>query len=262
MTMRRKVNLAGKVAVVTGGGRGLGRASALAFAAAGAKVVVVSRTKDELEEVVRLMGDDCGLAVTGDVSEEATAIRVMEASVERFGGVDILMNNAAMVGPFLRMEEVSVADWNTALSVNLKGAFLFARMAVPLMRRRGGGAIINVTSGLGSYARSPFGLYCIAKGGLNQLTRILALELEGDGIRVNGLDPSVMDTGMQTEIRAAGPQTLGSKTWQTFKDYKEKGLLKPAEKTARLALFLADFSLSFTGEIGDADHYASLGFAG
>jgi NAD(P)-dependent dehydrogenase (short-subunit alcohol dehydrogenase family) len=196
------------------------------------------------------------------VSEEATAIRVMKASVERFGGVDILMNNAAMVGPFLRMEEVSVADWNTSLSVNLKGAFLFARMAVPLMRRRGGGAIINVTSGLGSYARSPFGLYCIAKGGLNQLTRILALELEGDGIRVNGLDPSVMDTGMQTEIRAAGPQTLGSKTWQTFKDYKEKGLLKPAEKTARLALFLADFSLSFTGEIGDADHYASLGFAG
>lgn len=95
--MRRQVNLAGKVAVVTGGGRGLGRATALAFAAAGAKVVVVSRTKDELEKVVRLMGDDNGLAVTGDVSEEATAIRVMEAAVERFGGVDILMNNAAMV---------------------------------------------------------------------------------------------------------------------------------------------------------------------
>ncbi|MRR55176.1 MAG: SDR family NAD(P)-dependent oxidoreductase [Deltaproteobacteria bacterium] len=97
MSMRRQVNLAGKVAVVTGGGRGLGRATALAFAAAGAKVVVVSRTKDELEKVVRLMGDDNGLAVTGDVSEEATAIRVMEAAVERFGGVDILMNNAAMV---------------------------------------------------------------------------------------------------------------------------------------------------------------------
>lgn len=260
--MRRQVHLAEKVAVVTGGGRGLGRAAALEFAAAGAKVVVVSRTKDELEDVVRLVGDDNGLAVTGDVSEETTAIRVMEAAVERFGGVDILMNNAAMVGPFLRMEEVSTADWNTALSVDLMGPFLFAREAIPLMRRRGGGAIINVTSGLGSYARSPFGLYCIAKGGLNQLTRILALELEGDGIRVNGLNPGVMDTEMQAKIRAAGPQTLGSVTWQTFKGYKERGQLKPAEESARLALFLADSSLSFTGEIGDADYFASLGFAG
>jgi NAD(P)-dependent dehydrogenase (short-subunit alcohol dehydrogenase family) len=259
--MRREVNLAGKVAVVTGGGRGLGRASALAFAEAGAKVVVISRTKDELEEVVRLMGDERGLSVTGDVSEEETAIRAMKAAEERFGGVDILMNNAAMVGPLLRMEEVSEVDWNTALSVNLKGAFLFARTVIPLMRRRGGGAIINVTSGLGSYARSPFGLYCIAKGGLNQLTRILALELEDDGIRVNGLDPSVMDTGMQAEIRAAGPQMLGSETWHRFMDYKEKGQLKAAEDTARLALFLADPSLSFTGEIGNDDHYTSLGFA-
>jgi len=183
------------------------------------------------------------------------------ATVERFGGIDILLNNAAVVGPLRRMEDVAVVEWDAALSVNLRGAFLFAREVVPQMRRRGGGAIINVTSGLGSFVISPFGAYCIAKAGLNQLTRILALELEDAGIRVNGLDPGVMDTAMQEKIRAAGPQALGAETWQRFVDYKEKGILKPAEKAARLALFLASPPQSLTGEIGDAGYYASFGFA-
>jgi benzil reductase ((S)-benzoin forming) len=130
------------------------------------------------------------------------------------------------------------------------------------MRRGGGGVIINVTSGLGTYALSPFGLYCIAKGGLNQLTRILALELAGDGIRVNGLDPGVMDTGMQEGIRGAGPRTLGSGTWQRFVAFKENGLLVPPETVARLALFLADPPPSLTGEIGGASHFATFGFGG
>ncbi len=260
--MQSATNLSGTVAVVTGGGRGLGRAAALAFAGAGAAVTVVSRTEAELHEVVRLIGDDRCLAVAGDVGEEETARRVVAATAERFGGVDILMNNAAIVEPFVKMEEVTATEWERALSVNLKGAFFFARAVAPQMRRRGGGAIINVTSGLGSCALSPFGLYCIAKGGLNQLTRILALELKSDAIRVNGLDPGVMDTGMQEHIRAAGPHTLGAGTWRRFMSFKEEGLLDPADTSAHLALFLADPPLALTGEIGDAAHYASFGFAG
>lgn len=253
--------LAGKVAVVTGGGRGLGRAAALAFAAQGASVAIVSRTESELGEVARLIGNDRCIALAGDVGLGDTARRVVAATVKWFGGVDILMNNAAVVGPFRRMEDVTEPEWDASLAVNLKGAFLFAREVVPHMRRRGGGAIINVTSGLGSFVLSPFGLYCIAKGGLNQLTRILALELGDAGIRVNGLDPGIMDTGMQDTIRTAGPQTLGPETWRSFVAYKEKGMLDPAEKVARLAVFLASPPPSLNGETGDAAHYASFGFA-
>ena len=258
--MQRGEQLAGKVAVVTGGGRGLGRAAALAFAAEGASVAIVSRTECELREVTRLIGSGKCIAVPGDVALEDTALRVVAATVETFGGVDILMNNAAVAGPFKRMEDVTMPEWDAALAVNLKGAFLFVRAVAPHMRRRGGGAIINVTSGLGSFVLSPFGLYCIAKAGLNQLTRILALELGDAGIRVNGLDPGVMDTGMQEQIRAAGPQTFGSDTWRRFVAYKEQGMLKPAEKAARLALFLASPPRSLTGETGTAAHYASYGF--
>jgi len=253
--------LAGKVAVVTGGGRGLGRAAALAFASQGASVAIVSRTESELNEVARLIGNDRCIAIAGDVALEDTAKRAVAAAMKWFGGVDILMNNAAVAGPFRRMEDITEPEWDAALAVNLKGAFLFSREVVPQMRRRGGGAIINVTSGLGSFVLSPFGLYCIAKGGLNQLTRIFALELGDAGIRVNGLDPGVMDTGMQATIRASGPQTLGADTWRSFVAYKEKGMLDPAEKVAQLALFLASPPPTLTGEIGSAAHYAAFGFA-
>lgn len=254
--------LDGKVAVVTGGGRGLGRATALAFAAEGASLAIVSRTESELSEVVRLIGDKRCLAIAGDVGQRETARRVVAATLDKFGGIDILMNNAAVVGPLKHMEDISEQEWEASLDVNLKGAFLFAAEVVPHMRRRGGGAIINVTSGLGSFVLSPFGLYCIAKAGLNQLTGILALELKEAGIRVNGLNPGVMDTSMQEKIRAAGPQALGSDTWQRFVAYKESGMLETPEQVARLAVFLAAAPPTLSGETGDAAHFRSFGFAG
>lgn len=258
--MQTGEKLAGKVAVVTGGGRGLGRAVALAFASEGASVAIVSRTESELREVAHLIGNGKCIAVTGDIALGDTARQVVAATADKFGGIDVLMNNAAVAEPFRRMEDVTEPEWDAALSVNIKGAFLFAREVAPHMRRRGGGAIINVTSGLGSFVLSPFGLYCIAKAGLNQLTRILALELKDAGIRVNGLNPGVMDTSMQEKIRAAGPQTLGPDTWRRYVAYKEKGILDSTEKAARLALFLAAPPPSLTGETGDAAHYAPFGF--
>ncbi|MBT1071193.1 SDR family NAD(P)-dependent oxidoreductase [Pelotalea chapellei] len=253
--------LAGKVAVITGGGRGLGRAAALAFAVQGASVAVVSRTEGELVEVADLIGRARCLPLVGDVALEETARRVVAATVERFGGIHILMNNAAVVGPFRRLGDVSATEWDVALGINLKGAFLLAREAIPYLKRVGG-AIINVTSSLGSSVLSPFGMYCIGKAGLNQLTRMLALELEQDGIRVNGLDPGVIDTSMQEQIRAAGPQALGTHTWQRFVDFKQQGALDPATRAAALAVFLAAPPPSVNGEIGNASHFASFGFKG
>ncbi|HWI41458.1 MAG TPA: SDR family oxidoreductase [Verrucomicrobiae bacterium] len=253
-------SLAGKVAVVTGGGRGLGRAAALAFASAGASVVVVSRTEGEIRETAELAGAGRGLAVPGDVSSPETARLAVRGALERFGRLDILMNNAAVAGPFRRIAELEDREWDAALGVNLKGAFLFAREAIPHIGR--GGAVINVTSGLGSFALSPFGMYCISKAGINQLTRLLAQELADTGIAVNGLDPGVMDTSMQEEIRGAGPEVLGRDTWGRFVAFREKGVLAPVEKTARLAVFLASPPDGVTGEIGDAAHFRRHGFRG
>lgn len=252
--------LVDKVAIVTGGGRGLGRAAALAFAAEGASVVVVSRTESEVRRTAEEIGSERGLAIVGDIADPRTAERAAAAAVETFGGIDILMNNAAVIHPTKRMESVKDADWNCSLTINLQGPFLCARAVIPYMKKRGGGAIINVTSGLADFVLSPFGAYCIGKAGLNQLTRILAQELRVHNIAVNGLNPGLMDTRMQEEIRGAGPEGLGLETWQHFTAYAEKGILDPPERAARLAVFLAAPPEGVTGEIGDADYFLQFGF--
>lgn len=252
--------LEGKVAIVTGGGRGLGRAAALQFAKEGASVVVVSRTEDEVTATAEAIGGGKAVAIAGDVGHRETARRAVAAALENFGRVDILMNNAAIVHPLKRIEALEELDWDKAVAANLKGPYLFSREVIPHMKKQGGGAIINVTSGLADFVLSPFGAYCITKAGLNQLTRILAEELREAGIAVNGLNPGVMDTRMQEEIRGAGPQGLGRETWQRFTSYDERGILDPPERAARLAVFLAAPPEGMTGEIGDADHFLQFGF--
>jgi 3-oxoacyl-[acyl-carrier protein] reductase len=254
------MKLTDKVAIITGGGRGLGKAAALEMAREGARVAVLSRTGGEVETVAREIGGDA-LALTADVSKGEDVTQVVEQTAEAFGRVDILMNNAAIVGPVGPTYEVGLDDWEEVLEINLLGALALCRAVLPYMLRQGGGKIINVTSGLGEMVMPPLGAYSVSKAGLMHLTRIMAAELRGLNIQVNGLDPGVMDTTMQTSMREMGPEVLGADVYREFSGLKEGGHLAPPSRAARLAVFLASGeSDHITGEIGTERAYSALGY--
>ncbi|KAF0215239.1 MAG: short-chain [Geobacteraceae bacterium] len=257
------MKLKGKVALVTGAGRGLGRASAIAMAHEGADLVIVSRTPAELEETARVIMDGGGTVVIleADVGRSAEVRQMVDTAVETFGSIDILMNNAAIIGPLKHLYEVEEGEWDRAFAINLKAAFLLSKEVIPHMIRQGSGKIINVTTGMGEIVMPPFGTYSVTKAGLIHLTRIMAEELKVYNIRVNGLDPAVMDTGMQEEIRGFGPAVLGEEVFERFLAMKERGELLSPDRVARLAVFLATTD-RVTGENGTENHYRKFGYTG
>ena len=259
------MKLKGKVAIITGAGRGLGRASALEMAREGAHLVILSRTAPDIEATSRMVEELGGkaLSLKADISRQKDVEEAVDKARSHFGKIDILMNNAAVTGPVKPLYEVDEQDWDICMDINVKGSFLFSKAVIPHMIRQKRGKIINVTSGLGVMAMPLFGGYSIAKAGVIHLTRILAEELKPHNIQVNGLDPGVMDTKMQEDLRNLGPQVLGDKIYGEFSGYKEKGILKPPERVAKLAVFLAsEDSDSITGENGTEKHYVGLGYKG
>jgi gluconate 5-dehydrogenase len=195
--------LEGKVALIAGGGTGIGRATAELFAAEGARVVLFGRRAHRLEEAVAAIRDAGGVAaaVAGDVAEEDDVAGLVEEAQRRFGGVDVLVNSAAVRAP-APLVETSVAGFAEALRVNLLGAFVLTRAVVEPMRRRGAGSIVHISSVLGSVAVPLFAPYIASKGGLNQLARAAAVELVGDEIRVNVVAPGTIDTDAGAGVSA------------------------------------------------------------
>jgi len=188
----------GKTALVTGGGSGIGRATALAFAAAGATVAVSGRRQEPLDETVRLIEDAGGkaIAITADVSSPADVERLVAATVAELGGLHIAFNNAGILeaGPLADMDQ---AAWDRLLAVNLTGVFLAMKHEISHMRASGGGVIINTASSLGAHMRLPFlGAYAATKAAVSALTRAAARECIADGIRINAISPGPMDTPM------------------------------------------------------------------
>lgn len=257
------MTLQGKVAIVTGAGRGLGRSTAATLARAGASLLILSRTAAELKKTAehcRAFGAEV-LVETADVSRAEEIERAVARAVTDLGRVDILVNNAAIIGPVKPLAEVSEAEWRQTLAIDLDGPVHFARAVLPHMLRERRGKIINVTSGLGEMVMPRLGPYSVAKAGLIHFTRILAAELQGFNIQVNGLDPGVMDTRMQEEIRAQGEEGLGAAGYRQFALLKEQGILKLPERVAELAAFLAsEASDGITGENGTASDYVRLGY--
>jgi len=187
--------LDGKVALVTGSGRGLGRAMALALAEAGADLVVTARTKKEIEETashIRALGRKA-VSVVCDVTRTSSVNRVVEKAQSKFGRIDILVNNAglAIVKPFLEFEE---KDWKTTMDTNLKSMFLFCQAVGSIMMRQGGGKIINITSVLGVKGRAGMVPYATSKGGVIAFTRNLAVEWAPHHIKVNAIGPGAFYT--------------------------------------------------------------------
>jgi len=233
------MQLQGKVALVTGAGRGLGRAIAERYAREGAAVAAVSRNRSELEDLVQGIesGGGQGLSLVGDVSRPEDLQWMAEEISQSLNSVDILVNNAAVIGPSEFLEDPQ--SWRQTLEINLLGAARCIQEILPLMSGHHQGTVINISSGLSRMAFPRFSAYCASKAGLEQLSRCLAEEFGPQGLRVACLDPGVMDTSMQEDIRSRGPERLGSKLWEQFAGLKEHHQLRQPDEVAELALALA-----------------------
>lgn len=198
-------DLAGKVVVVTGAGKGIGQAIAERFGSVGSSVVVNDVDAASAEAVAAGINDAGGTAIAApaDVSDGEQVQGIFDATIEAFGTVDVLVNNAGLVSPMLHFFEADEAWWRRIIDVNLTGHFLCCHVAARIMARKGGGSIINMSSGGATRAHRSFTAYDASKGGIEALTRAMALDLGPYDIRVNALMPGSIDTaGLDAEARA------------------------------------------------------------
>jgi len=198
--------LEGAAAAITGAGSGMGRATAELFAERGARVVVVDVDAGAAAETVDRIDAAGGEAVhvAADVSDAEDVRGFLERTVEAYGGIDVLHNNAGVPQRSTPVEEVTEETWDRIQDVNLKSAFLGAKYAVPHMREQGGGVILNTASTAGIRPRTGLSAYCASKGGMITLTKQLAYELADADIRVNAICPVATDTDMLPEFTSEG----------------------------------------------------------
>jgi len=199
-------SLAGKVIIVTGGGRGIGAGAAAALAEAGATLVVAARTAAQTESVAQAVTSRGGTALASpcDVSDWNAVRRLTESTLHRFGKIDALVNNAGVIDPIARIADSDPAAWARSIEINLIGAYNAIRAVLPPMLAAGGGTIVNVSSGAAHNPLEGWSAYCAAKAALAMLTRAVAHEHGTQGIRVFGFQPGTTDTEMQVIIRASG----------------------------------------------------------
>ncbi len=225
----------GKVALVTGGGRGIGRATALELARRGADVAVVARSADEIDEVataIRALGRRA-YALSADLSESIAATTVVASVEQALGPISILVNNAGVVGPFGLSWDLDPTAWEKALRINLVAPYLLTRAALPHMRTAGWGRIINVSSGA---ARGPFprtGPYSVSKAGLDMLTRQISSELPDATVVLTSIYPGVVETAMPASIRAQAAAVIGQETVDRFQSMQNQGMMQAPERPAR-----------------------------
>jgi NAD(P)-dependent dehydrogenase (short-subunit alcohol dehydrogenase family) len=193
--------LSGKSALITGGSRGIGRAVALAYAREGARVLICGRSAADVETAVNEIHKSGGEAhgAAGDVGSLTDVQRIVRLAVERYGAIDILVNNASLVGPRSPIATYPIPDWEEVVRVNLNGLFFMTREVLQVMTPRGRGTIINVSSGVGRVGRARWGAYVATKFALEGLTQMLAEELKEAGIRVNSLNPGPTRTEMRAQ---------------------------------------------------------------
>jgi 3-oxoacyl-[acyl-carrier protein] reductase len=198
--------LNGKVALVTGASRGLGEGAARALAAAGAAVMLVARDGALVSSVARDIAAKGARAeaLPCDVSNYAAIEKVVAQAKAHLGGIDILINNAGVIDPIAEVAASDPAAWAENISINLIGAYHVLRAVLPGMLTKGGGSIVNISSGAAYRPLEGWSAYCAGKAGLAMLTRSVALDTAGKGIRIFGFSPGTIDTDMQVKIRASG----------------------------------------------------------
>ena len=245
--------LKGKVAVITGGGSGIGRAIALAFGREEALVAVVGRRRAALDRVVSELGqaDYRALAVTCDITQEKQSKAAIEGVEREFGPVNVLVNNAGILS-VSTIETVSEGEWDEVMATNLKGPFLMSRAVLPSMRRKGGGSIVNIGSVLGLVAMKQRAAYCSSKGGVTLLTKAMALDHAHEKIRVNCICPSIVETELVKGLFSDSEQ--GQQDREARVGTLPLGRFGKPGDIAELAVFLAsDESSWITGTAIPAD---------
>lgn len=235
-------DLTGKVALITGASRGIGEAIAKAYAAAGAKVALSSRKQDGVDEIADQITTTGGtaLAVAAHTGDAAAVQALVARTIESFGGIDILVNNAATnphFGPIMTAEE---SHWDKILDVNVKGYFWLAQACVPYMRQRGGGKIINMASVAGKIVQPGMGIYCVSKAAVLMLTEVLAIELAADNIQVNAIAPGYIKTAFSRAIW--DNPTL----YQTVTQSIPQQRFGATEELVGMAIYLASSASNFT----------------
>jgi NAD(P)-dependent dehydrogenase (short-subunit alcohol dehydrogenase family) len=252
----------GKVAIVTGGALGMGRTTAIAFAREGASVTIADVNEEAARSAVAEMPAGRGLLVRADVSKGDDARRAVEETVRAFGGVDVLFNNVGIQPPesYRNVEDTPEEMWDRILDVNLKSYFLMAKYAIPEIRKRGGGAIVNNASVQGLQSMPGVPPYAASKGGVLSLTRQMAVEYARERIRVVAICPGTIDTEMVRTAARNEPDGVEA----ALKRYGEShpiGRIGTGDDIANAVLFLASDKASFiTGEYLCVDGgYMALG---
>ncbi len=205
-------DMTGQAVLITGASRGIGEAAARAFAAAGAKVALVSRSEEAIARLAREIGPQA-VAIACDVSRYAEVDAAVQTCVRTFGRLDVLVGNAGVIDPIAHLWAADPDAWGKGLDVNLKGVFHGMRAALPVMSAQGGGTVITVSSGAAHNPVEAWSQYCAGKAGAAMLTRCLHLEARGRGIRALGLSPGTVATQMQREIKASGINPVSQLDW-------------------------------------------------
>ena len=238
------LRLANKVAFITGGGTGIGRACALAFAREGAQVAVAGRRPGPLHDVAAEIAKSGAeaLAVECDVTAGGSVQHALEAAAKHFHGLHIVVNNAGAL-LVATIDATSEAEWDHIMAVNLKGTYLVSKAALPELRRTGGGSIVNIASVLGLVAMKNRAAYTASKGGVIALTKAMALDHAHENIRVNCICPTIVETELVEGLFSAQPDPEAAR--QSRRDLLPLGRLGKPEDVAHLAVYLASEESSF-----------------
>jgi NAD(P)-dependent dehydrogenase (short-subunit alcohol dehydrogenase family) len=234
MASEDTARLRGKVALVTGASRGIGKAVVAAYLREGARLFICGRQRGSLDQAVAelcRLGEIAG--ASGDIGQLADVQRIARAALERYGAIDILVNNASLLGPRVPIVAYPVSDWQAVLAVNLTGLFFMTQEVLQSMVPRGQGSIINVTSGVGHTGKARWGAYAVSKFGVEGFSQVLADELKASGVRVNVVNPSATRTAM----RAAA-----------YPDEDPMTLPRPEEITEVFVYLASDLARDITGQ--------------
>ena len=230
----------GQVAWVTGGGRGIGRAAAIALAAHGASLAIVARTQSELDQTAAEIKARGGKVITAllDVSNWDMVDWTAKQIEAALGPIDILVNNAGILEPLGKLWETKPEEWTRLIDINVSGAYYCMRSVLPDMVQRNRGVVVNISSGAATSAAPYWTAYATSKAALDHLTRTLAVDLKGIAVRTYSLHPGITETKMQTTLRGAAPDQLPPERSQFFIDEKEDGKVFDPSVPARAIVWL------------------------